>query len=69
MSRPKRNEYAVYRGEELLAMGNVDECSETLGVSTSYIYWLISPTAKKRLEKRKNLDQCIVGVRLDYDDE
>lgn len=69
MSRPKRNEYAVYRGEELIATGNVDECAKTLGVSAAYIYWLRTPTAKKRLASRDNPDQCIDAVKLEDDDD
>lgn len=69
MSRTKKAAYAVYRGDELLATGNVDECAKTIGVSAAYIYWLITPTAKNRLAKRDNPDQCIDAVKIDDDDE
>lgn len=68
MSRPKKSNYAVYRGDELIATGNVDECAKTLGVSTGYIYWLITPTSKKRLAKRDNPDQCIDAVKIEDDE-
>lgn len=58
-------EYAVYKGENLLAMGTAAECAEKLGVSEKYIYWLTMPTAKRRLAKRKNPDKCTVADVID----
>jgi len=69
MSKHMTNEYAIYRGENLLAIGTATDCARELKVSEKYIYWLISPTAKKRLASRKNLNRCIVGVKLDDEDE
>lgn len=54
-------EYAVYKGDELLAMGTAEECAEVLKVKPEYIRWLTTPTAKRRLAKRKNPDRCTVG--------
>ncbi|MGN7308960.1 hypothetical protein ACTHQ2_23750 [Bacillus subtilis] len=68
MSRPMRNEYAIYRGEHLLAMGTAKDCANKLGVSERYIYWLTSPTAQRRIATRKNPDKCIVGVSLNDDE-
>lgn len=62
-------EYAVYKGETLLAMGTAAECAETLNVKPEYIRWLTMPTAKRRLAKRKNPDNCTVGFRLDDEEE
>lgn len=58
-------EFAIYKGEELIAMGTAEECASKLGVTKEYIYWLTMPTAKKRLAKRKNPERCTVGIRLD----
>jgi hypothetical protein len=58
-------EYAIYKGEELIAMGTAEECAAKLGVTKEYVYWLTMPTAKKRLAKRKNPERCTVGFRLD----
>lgn len=54
-------EYAIYRGDELLAIGSAKECAEKLGVQSQYIRWLTTPTAKRRLAKRKNPAMCVVG--------
>ncbi|WP_408004816.1 hypothetical protein [Radiobacillus kanasensis] len=62
-------EYAVYKGEELLAMGTAKECAEKMGVQEAYIDWLTMPTAKRRLKNRKNPEKCTVGFRIDDDFE
>lgn len=62
-------EYAVYKGEQLLAMGTAEECATELNVSKQYIQWLTMPTAKRRLAKRKNPDKCTVGIRLDNEED
>ncbi|WP_342435941.1 hypothetical protein NSS79_20680 [Paenibacillus sp. FSL L8-0436] len=54
-------EFAVYKGEEMLAMGTAAECAKVMGVNPEYIRWLTTPTAKRRLAKRKNPDKCVVG--------
>jgi len=61
-------EYAVYKGENLLAIGTLEECADKLNVTKEYIYWLTTPTAKRRLAKRKNPEKCTVAVRLDDDE-
>lgn len=62
-------EYAVYKGDVLLAMGTAEECAKELNVTKEYIVWLTMPTAKRRLAKRKNPSRCTVGIRLDDEDE
>lgn len=46
-------EYAVYKNDEIVAMGTAYECAEELGVQPHYIYWMTTPTGKKRLATRK----------------
>jgi orotate phosphoribosyltransferase-like protein len=62
-------EYAVYKGDELLAMGTAEECATELNVTKEYIVWLTMPTAKRRLAKRKHPEKCTVGFLLDDDEE
>ncbi len=62
-------EYAVYKGDDLLALGTAEECAAKLGVTPKYIYWLTMPTAKRRLAARKHPEKCMVGVRLDDEGE
>lgn len=57
-------EYAIYKGEELLAIGTAQECAEELGVTDKYIYWLATPTAKRIAEGRKNPHEATTAVRI-----
>jgi len=65
MVKALKPEYAVYKGEELLAIGTAEECSSKLNVSKEYIYWLTMPTAKRRLASRKHPEKCVTAVRID----
>lgn len=60
-------EFAVYRGDELVAIGTSAECAKRMGVTKRYIRWLASPAAERRLSRRKNPDKCTIGIRLDDD--
>jgi hypothetical protein len=60
-------EYAVYKGDELLVMGTAEECAKEMNVKPEYIVWMTMPTARRRLEKRKNPGRCTTAVRLDDD--
>ena len=44
----KLKQYAVYKGDRLLAIGNVHELAERFGVSEKTVYWWSSPAAKRR---------------------
>ncbi|MFS1511722.1 hypothetical protein VQL36_04695 [Chengkuizengella sp. SCS-71B] len=57
-------EYAVYRGDELVCIGTKEECAKKLNVQPKYIYWLTTPTAKRQLAKRKHPEKCTVALRL-----
>lgn len=57
-------EYAVYKGEIILAIGTAQECAEELGVTTDYIYWLVTPSGKRRAESRKKPEKAITAVRI-----
>lgn len=43
--------YAVYKGDELLALGTARECAERLGVREKTVRWLSYPFAHRRAEK------------------
>ncbi|ADC52171.1 MULTISPECIES: hypothetical protein [Alkalihalophilus] len=63
------NEYAVYKGDEFLVLGTAEECAKQLNVSADYIKWLTMPTAKRRVEKSKNPEKCMVAIRLEDEEE
>ena len=62
--RPKdTNDYALYKGDELLAIGTLDELAEFRGVSRNTIYWYSMPINKKRDHGNK-----MVAIKLGDDD-
>lgn len=60
----KVQEYAVYKGDNLVAMGTAKECAEHLGVTPKYIQWLSTPSGKRRMESRKKPYKNTSVVRL-----
>ncbi|WP_145333316.1 hypothetical protein [Paenibacillus xylanexedens] len=58
-------QYAVYKGEKLVAMGTSYQCAQQMGVTAKYIVWMTMPAVKKRLAKRKNPDKATTCDVLD----
>lgn len=67
MVRYQRQEYAVYKGEELLVVGTASECAQELGVKEETIRWNATPTGRKRAQERKKQHKCRVVVRIEDD--
>lgn len=57
-------EYAVYKGDELICIGTAKECADILNIKPSSVKWLTTPTAKKRLAKRKNPEKCTSCIKV-----
>lgn len=45
------NVYVVYKGDDVVAVGGVDEVAERLGIKRSHVEWLATPTAHRRAER------------------
>lgn len=59
-------EYAIYKGENLLAIGTERQLAIELGVKIETIKFYRSPAYAKRLAKRKKRgENCRVIVELD----
>lgn len=58
-------EYAVYKGEDLLVIGNVIECANFLGVKPETIRFYKTPCYQKRIAKRKNPKNYRTVICLD----
>lgn len=43
-----KTRYAVWKGEHCIAIGTATELAERFGVTVKYIWWMASPTAKRR---------------------
>lgn len=42
------NRYALWKGEECIAIGTIDELAKRLGCSVKTVRWYASPAAKRR---------------------
>lgn len=60
----KLKQYAVYKGEDLLAMGTAAECGKQLGVATQTIYGFAT-----RGRENKNEDNRTIAVEMEDDAE
>lgn len=67
--RKHRKEYAIYRGEQFLFIGNAKECTEFLGCSPNTFRFYLTPAYRKRVEERKVSENYIFVVPLDDEDE
>lgn len=65
LKKMKATRYAIYKGDQLICTGTAVECAEKMHCRPDYISWLTTPTAKKRLAKRKHPEQAIVGFRIE----
>lgn len=59
--------YAIYKGEELLFTGTMQECADYFQVKKEYITYLCCPANLKRISNPKD-NSHKVGVRLDPED-
>lgn len=56
----KLKQYAVYKGEECLAVGTAKECAKKVGVAQDTIYWLSNPSVHKKDKGNRK-----IVIRLD----
>lgn len=61
-------EYVVYRGEDLLCMGNAKECAEQLDILPASFRFYLTPSYQRRIAKRKNARNYIEVIRLEDED-
>lgn len=57
------DEYAVYKGDELIIIGTLKECAERLNTSEKMVKYYSYPSQKKRAEGTNK----IIVERLDED--
>ena len=65
----KPNQYVVYKGETLVAMGSAEECAEEMGVGAAMIRNLGTPSYHKKVEKRKPYGNYLIAHKIPVDDE
>ena len=55
-------QYAAYRGDQLIVTGTLLAVARFLGIKTSSVCWLCTPTAHKR---RKGSEKAILIYRVE----
>lgn len=61
-------EYAVYKGDDILAIGTDKECAAKLGIKPETVRFYASSKYLSRAEKRKS-PNYMIAVKLDDEDE
>jgi hypothetical protein len=67
--KASRKEYAVYKGDEFICLGTINECAKFLGINPKSVRHLMTPSYIRRVEKRKNNGDFLVMFRLDDEKE
>lgn len=55
----KNKQYAVYKGEECIAIGNIYQLANKLNVKIETIRFYLTPTYKNRCKKSKNRKEIV----------
>jgi hypothetical protein len=61
-------EYAIYKGDEFLCVGTVEECAKYLGILPRTVRYYSYEKYWKKVEKRKNPKNFVIAVKLDDED-
>lgn len=59
--------YALYDGDEFVAIGTASELAAIAEVSVNMIRYMMTPAYQRKLAKRKDPSKSKVVVRLDID--
>lgn len=51
--------YALYKGEEILAIGTLFQIAEQMGIAYKTVYFYTTPSYKKRIKQSKNRRELI----------
>lgn len=62
MKKRKRWEYAMYKGEELLAMGTSNEICEQMNISIKTFWFYRTKTYQNRCNKKDDKRRTIVRI-------
>lgn len=61
-------EISLYRGDEMIDSGTIEEIADRRGVQKLTIYYYLMPIANKRADSRKNKSTGFRAVRIDTDE-
>ena len=66
--REKVYDYAIYRGDEFIFLGTLEECCNFTGMDKEKVRSLCTPSHVKKVDAIEN-GKALVGVRLEREDE
>ncbi len=66
MRKQDQSVYAIYKGDEFLDLGTLEELSNKFGISRKSLQWMKSPIAMKRFNGSKN---GLIVIKIDDDGE
>lgn len=58
-------QYSVYKGDDSIFMGTLEEVADFLGVSKKSVSWMTTPSAHKRAEKPGSTKMVVEKVEVD----
>ena len=59
-------EYALYKGDDILAIGTVEEIAKEMGIKPATVRYYNSQAYRRRLEKQKRTENSVrIAVPLD----
>lgn len=58
-------EYAVYKGDNLLALGTDEQCSKLLDILPQSVRFMASEAYKRRVAKLKNPEEARIAIKLE----
>lgn len=61
----RKSEWAVYKGDELLIIGTLEECAEHLNVKPKTVYYYSMESYQERVKNPRNR---LLAVRLDEEE-
>ncbi|WP_294167011.1 hypothetical protein [uncultured Clostridium sp.] len=64
-----KKEYALYKGENLLSIGTIEEIAEEVGSKVENVKYYATNAYKRKIAKRKNGINHRVLVELESEDE
>ncbi len=63
-------EYALYKGDDILAIGTVEEIAKEMGIKPATVRYYNSQAYRRRLEKQKRTENSVrIAVPLDDEED
>lgn len=62
-------EYALYKGDDFLFTGTLEECAAFKGVKTETIRYWTTPAYQRRIDRRRRSKNATIVIVLDEDEE